>query len=164
MSGQAWLFVYTVLVGAAIGLFYDAFRILRKTMPFLSVPFAVQLEDLFFWAAVTGGTFYFMLNQNFGEIRIFCVIGAAVGIALYFAAVSRFVMVVFVAVIEYLKKVIAVAFRIIFFPIRIIANFISPPLKFLRGKICSALRRWKRYGKIRLKKTSRNWFILRKKV
>jgi spore cortex biosynthesis protein YabQ len=164
MSGQAWLFLSTVLAGAIIGLFFDAFRILRKTVPFLANSAVVQFEDLFFWIMVTGGTFYFMLNQNFGEIRLFSVIGAGVGIVLYFAAVSRFVIKIFVAVLEYMKKVVATALRIIFFPLRIIANWVSPPLKFLYGKIRSVLRGIRRYGKIRLKKSSRNWFILRKKV
>jgi spore cortex biosynthesis protein YabQ len=71
MSGQAWLFLSTVLAGAVIGLFFDVFRILRRTVPFLAKPVAVQFEDLFFWLLVTGATFYFMLNQNFGEIRLF---------------------------------------------------------------------------------------------
>jgi spore cortex biosynthesis protein YabQ len=164
MSGQAWLFLSTVLAGAGIGLFFDVFRILRKTVPFLKNLWAVQLEDLFFWIAVTGGTFYFMLNRNFGEIRLFSVIGAGLGAALYFAAVSRYVRIVFVAVIEYMKKVVAAALRIIFFPLRFIANLVSPPLRFLYRKMRSLLYGVKRYGKIKLKKSSRNWFILRKKL
>jgi spore cortex biosynthesis protein YabQ len=155
MSGQAWLFLSTVLAGAAIGFFFDVFRILRKTVPLLATPAAVQLEDFIFWVAVTGGTFYFMLNQNYGEIRIFSVVGAGAGIALYFASVSRFVIIIFVAVIEYLKKVFAAAFKIIFFPVRMAFKWIYPKLR---------LRDFKRYGKIRLKKYLRNWFILRKKV
>ncbi|MCL1884989.1 MAG: spore cortex biosynthesis protein YabQ [Defluviitaleaceae bacterium] len=164
MNSQAWLFLSTVLAGVVIGLFYDVMRIFRRTVPFLKKSFAVQLEDLFFWIAVTCGMFYFMLNRNFGEIRLFSMIGAAIGFALYYATVSRFVILIFVAVIEYLKKVFTVAFRIIFTPIRLIFNLISPPLTKRVLKVRSGLCGFLRYGKIRLKKTSRNWFILRKKV
>ncbi|MCL2225699.1 MAG: spore cortex biosynthesis protein YabQ [Defluviitaleaceae bacterium] len=165
MSGQALLFFFTVLMGAGIGLFFDVFRILRKTVPVLAKSsIAVQLEDLFFWLVVTGGMFYFMLHYNFGEIRLFAILGAACGLALYFAILSRLVITVCVSVINYLKKVVAAAFRIIFAPLRLLINAVSPPAKKLHGKVRSGLCRLLRYGKIRLKKTSRNWFILRKKV
>ncbi|MCL2578317.1 MAG: hypothetical protein FWE27_09805 [Defluviitaleaceae bacterium] len=165
MSGQAFLFLSTVLVGACIGLFFDLFRILRKTVPFLAKnSLAVQLEDLFFWVIVTGGMFYFMLHRNFGEIRLFSVIGAVCGAALYFAVLSRFVIFVFVSVINYLKKVTATAIRIILTPLRLLFIWLSPPAKSLYKKIRSGLCGVFRYGKIRVKKTSRNWFILRKKV
>jgi len=165
MSGQAWLFLSTVLAGACIGLFYDFFRILRKTATFLAKSTAaVWLEDFLFWVAVTGGMFYFMLNQNFGEIRLFSMIGAAIGAALYFAALSRFVIIIFVNVINYMKKVVATALRIIFFPLRILLNFLSPTFVTLCKKIRSGLCHLLRYVKIRFRKSLRNLFILRKKV
>ncbi|MCL2456757.1 MAG: hypothetical protein FWD19_04330, partial [Defluviitaleaceae bacterium] len=148
MNGQAWLFFSTVLAGAAIGIFFDAFRILRKTFAIFASPAAVQLEDFIFWVAVTGGIFYFMLNRNYGEIRIFSVVGAGLGIVIYFATVSRFVLKIFVAIVEFLKKVFAAAFKIIFFPLRIFFNWFFPKLR---------LRALRRYGKIRLKKYLRNW-------
>lgn len=164
MSGQAWLFLFTVAFGAGIGLFFDFFRILRKTVKFLSGGFAVQLEDFVFWLAVTGGMFYFMLHQSFGEIRLFSLLGAACGIALYFALLSRHVIFIFVHVIEFLKKVVYTALRIIFTPLRLLANFLVPPVKSLLQKIRSGLYRLARYGKISLRKTRRAAFILRKKV
>jgi spore cortex biosynthesis protein YabQ len=165
MSGQAFLFLSTVLAGACIGIFFDFFRIIRKTIPFLAKnSVAVHLEDIFFWFAVTGGMFYFMLHRNFGEIRLFAMVGAACGIALYFALLSRLVVLIFVAVIEYLKKVFVTAFRIVFTPLRIIFNWLSPHAKSANKKMRSGLCRVFRYGKIRVKKSSRNWFIFRKKL
>ena len=162
MTGQAWLFLSTVIVGAAIGLFYDAFRIFRKTARHSGL--AVQLEDLFFWVAATGLTFYYMLHRNYGEIRFFTLIGMAIGLVLYFATISRFVLVVFVTVINYLKRVVTTILRIFLMPVRIIAAWLAPPL----GKACGAarkqMRRVKRYGKARLRKTVRDWDIMRKKV
>ena len=157
MSGQAWLFLSTVLLGAGVGLCYDVFRILRKTAPFLARKSFVQLQDLIFWVVVTIGFFYFMLLRNFGEIRFFSIIGVAIGCILYFATVSRFVIFIFVWVITYLKKALA-------FPFKLIYKWVSPFVSPLLGKIRSELRRASRYGKIRLKKSVRNWFIVRRKV
>jgi len=162
MTGQAVLFLSTVLVGAVIGLFYDVFRIFRKTAPH-SV-FAVQLEDLFFWAVATVGTFYFMLTQNYGEIRLFSVLGVAIGITLYFATISRWVVKIFVVIVTYLKRVVASVVKIVLLPFRIILGWLAPPVKTFAQKRHKDLRKLGRYGKIQVKKTARNWFILRKKV
>jgi len=162
MSNQGWLFLSTVLVGATIGLFYDFFRILRKTTPHST--WVVQLEDVLFWVIATGATFYFMLNRNFGEIRLFALLGTACGIILYFATISKIVLKISVTVINFFKRVIAAAIRIITLPLRFIFNLIAPPIKKFLFKRRKNLRTAARYGKIQVKKTMRNWFIMRKKV
>jgi spore cortex biosynthesis protein YabQ len=165
MSGQAVLFLLSVAMGAGFGIFFDFFRILRKTVPFFAQnTFIVQLEDFLFWIIVTGGMFYFMLSHNFGEIRLFSMLGAACGFGLYFATLSRLVMLVFVSVIEFLKKVVVAAFKIIIAPLKILFGWLSPPVLGAYKKVRSGLCRLFRYGKIRTRKISRSWFIIRKKV
>jgi len=162
MSNQGWLFLSTVIVGATIGLFYDVFRILRKTTPHST--WVVQLEDILFWVIATGAMFYFMLNRNFGEIRLFALLGAACGVILYFATVSKIVLKISVTVINFLKRVIMAAIRILTLPLRFIYNLFSPPIKKFLSKRRKNLHTAARYGKIQMKKTMRNWFIMRKKV
>jgi len=164
MSGQAWLFLGAVVVGGLVGVFYDVFRILRRTAPFLRGTFIVGFTDLIFWLTSTIGVFYFFLNSSYGEIRLFSMLGAVLGGVIYFATVSRFVLIVFVHVIEYMKKVITVALRILFTPLRIIFGWLGRPLAALWKKIRSGLFGVARYSKIKARKTSRNFFILRKKV
>ncbi|MCL2203182.1 MAG: spore cortex biosynthesis protein YabQ [Defluviitaleaceae bacterium] len=162
MPEQAWLFLTTVLVGVAVGLFYDFFRVLRRTSPHGRL--AVQLEDLLFWLAVTVLVFYYMLHRNYGEIRVFVLLGMGCGAALYFATVSRYVVKISVAIVQYLKKVIAAVIRVVLFPLRLIFAFISPPAKKAARYIRKRLRSLGRYGKMKAKKAARNWAIARKKV
>ena len=162
MTGQAWLFLSAVFVGAAIGLLYDAFRIFRKTARHSG--FAVQLEDFFFWIAATGLTFYYMLHRNYGEIRPFYMVGIAIGAVLYFATISRFVLVVFVAVINYLKRVVAVVIGIVLIPIRLIVSWLAPPVSKALHTTNKQARRVKRYGKRKMQKTARDFMVIRKKV
>jgi len=162
MSGQAWLFLSTVLVGAAIGLLYDVFRIFRKTARHSGL--AVTLEDLFFWVAATGLTFYYMLHRNYGEIRVFSMVGVAIGLVLYLATVSRFVIIVFVAVVNYMKRVVAAVVRIISVPVRLIGAWLAPPLGKAAQVTRKHARRVRRYGKNKLRNTARDWVIFRKKV
>jgi len=162
MSGQAWLFSATILVGAAIGLLYDIFRIFRKTAPHTGL--AVQLEDLLFWLTATGLTFYYMLHRNSGEIRPFALLGIGLGLVLYFATISRLVLVVFVSVVNYIKKVVAVVIKILLVPVKYIASLLAIPLGFAATAARKQGRKVKRYGKTRIKKTARDWAILRRKV
>ena len=162
MGGQARLFLSMALVGAAIGLFYDAFRVIRKTARHSG--FAVTLEDMIFWVAATGLTFYYMLHRNYGEVRLFTLIGVSVGILLYFVTVSRWVVLVLVAVVNYLKRVVVAAVGIIVAPLRLIAAWLAGPLGKARGVTLKHARRVKRYGKGKLRATARDWGILRRKV
>ena len=162
MTGQAWLFLSAVLTGAAIGLLYDVFRIFRRTARHSG--FAVQLEDFFFWVAATGLTFYYMLRVNYGEIRPFYILGVAIGAVLYFVTVSRFVIMVFVAVINYMKRVVLVAVRVVLVPVRLVAGWVVPPVRKVLGVAGMYTRRVKRYGKRRIKKTARELAVLRRKV
>jgi len=162
MPAQAWLFLSTVLVGVAIGLFYDVFRIFRKIIPHSTI--VVQLEDLFFWLIVTIAVFYFMLHRNFGEIRPFTILGVIVGAALYFATISQWIVKVVVAVIKYVIKVFISVVRIIFTPLRLFFTWISPPFVSFFRKRRANVQNISRNGKMRMKKSARNWSIMRRKI
>jgi len=162
MSGQAWLFLSVVLTGAAIGLVYDMFRVFRKTTPHSKL--AVQIEDVAFWLTATGLTFYYMLHRNSGEIRPFVMVGIAIGVVLYFATLSRLVLVVFVAIVEYVKKVVRVAVRIILVPVRFVAALIEPHMRKAYKATQKKARRVKLYGRNKMRKAGQDFRILRKKV
>lgn len=159
-AGQGWVFLSTVLLGAGLGVFYDVFRIFRKVATHKS--WAVQVEDFLFWICATAATFYFMLNRNAGEMRPAYVMGAACGVALYFATVSPMVRKIAVAVINFIKRVVMAAIRIIIFPLGLLLGLLWPPTKNFIRKRRQNLRNAAKYGKI--KKAMRNWFIVRKKV
>lgn len=156
------MFFTAVGVGAVIGFIYDLFRILRKTAPHAGI--AVQFEDMIFWLGVTLFMFYFLLMKSNGEMRWFSLLGAALGAVLYFAALSRWVMKVSVAVIEAVKKIIAAAVNIILFPIKKLVRLLKKPLKKVARSARKNLRGAAAYGKMKLKKTAGQIRIVLKKV
>ena len=162
MPEQTWLFLTTVCMGALIGLFYDIFRVFRKTAPHSGV--AVQLEDLFFWIIVTALVFYFMLHRNYGEIRLHSMSGLAIGVVLYFATISQWVLKVAVSIVNFFKRVLITTLRIILLPFRLILSWLEPPIMAILRAIRKRLRGVGVYGKIKLRKSTRNWSIMRKKV
>ena len=162
MSGQAWLFLGTAAAGFVIGFVYDIFRILRKTVPHRQI--AVQIEDCLYWAAVSFMMFYFMLHSNYGEVRFFSIVGAALGMILYFYSLSPLVMAVSIAVIRFMQRVLLTAARIILTPIRLVAKILKPPGKWLYRKTRSMIRLVKRSGFKKLRLIRRNIFVILKKV
>ena len=162
LTAQGWLFLYTVLAGAGIGLFYDFFRVLRRV--FAHASWVTQVEDFLFWVIATATMFYFMLSQNYGEIRPFVLLGALCGAALYFSILSRHIVKTLVWIINYCIKILASAWKIITAPIRFIYKLVSPRVKSFLIKRRKNLHTLRRYGKIKASKALRNFYILRKKV
>lgn len=158
MSGQAWLFLGTVVAGFVIGFVYDIFRIARKTAKHKS--WLVQFEDVLYWSVASVMMFLFMLHQNNGEVRLFAIAGAAIGMVLYFNSLSPLIIKVSVAVIDFFKKVILTIVRIILVPVKILISLLkilAKPCVWLIKSFC------KRANVVKL--SSRNKLLdLRRKV
>jgi spore cortex biosynthesis protein YabQ len=162
MPQQTLLFLSTVAGGAVIGLIYDFFRIFRKTTPHKGI--FIQLEDMLFWLTATGLFFYFMLNENYGEIRFFSILGIALGMVLYFATVSVLIVRLSVILINFMKRVVSAAIKIVLLPVKLLITLFMPPLKKLAQFVHKRLHALRFYGKMKLKKTFRDLRIIRKKV
>lgn len=169
MSGQAALFMITVLVGLFIGFVYDVFRILRKTVKHAN--FMIQLEDALYWIFVTFVAFYVMLYQNQGEIRLFNFIGIFLGMGLYFITLSFFVIKVSVSVINLFKRILFTTLKVLFFPVKVLLRLLCVPCRLLKNVALSlfaparkALRKSGKYAKMKGMKTWRDVKIILKKV
>ena len=142
IAGQARLFLTTVLIGFGIGAVYDLFRVFRIIVPHKS--FVVQLEDLFYWIFVTGLMFHIMMDKSYGEIRAFSIIGALLGMTIYFLTFSRLFIKFLTAVVRFILKVIGTMLRIILFPLRLICKLIRTPVLFCKKKLEFALKSTKK--------------------
>ena len=162
MPGQAWLFAATVATGAAAGVFYDFFRVLRRA--WRHPRWLVHVQDMLFWLVATVLIFYYMLHRNAGEIRPFMLVGMVTGAVLYFATISRWVVKGTVTVVKFVEKVIRTMVRIILLPLRLLLVFVEPHAKKAAHKSNQYLRRVQRYGRIKWHKGKRNRQIIRKKV
>ncbi len=169
MSEQTKLFMLTVLIGVAIGFTYDIFRIIRKV--FIHPNFLIQIEDILYWALVSFGMFYFMLNRNDGEVRAYSIFGAFLGMILYYLTASPFIMKASVTVLNFFKKVLFTLLQIMLYPIKILLKIIKIPFNIVKNYIISAKKPVKKvlqksgmYAKIRKDKISHDLKIIFKKV
>lgn len=79
--------------GVLLGVYYDAFRLLRRVIHFDRV--SVAMQDILFWLTSAVYLFFVCIRLNNGYIRIYFVLFALAGWGVYYATVGRMIFVVF---------------------------------------------------------------------
>lgn len=131
MGEQTSTFILTVCVGFFIGFVYDLFRILRKTLKHVNI--FTQLEDLIFWIFVSLVMYYILLSKNYGEVRAFSIIGAFIGMIIYFMTLSQIFVPITVKTIGLIKKCIVFIIKIAFIPINFVIKLVKYPYNFFKN-------------------------------
>ncbi len=140
MAGnQAYIFVVFTIVGIIIGIVFDVFRILRKTIKTSDI--VTTIEDIIFWIITGIIIIYSMYVFCNGELRFFMIVGIILGTIMYFFTFSKYVITVSVFIINILKKILitpimiltTLSKKLVFRPITIICiNFRKNILKLVK--------------------------------
>lgn len=123
INNQFHLFLIFILNGLIIGLIFDFFRILRKTIKTSDI--ITHIEDFLFWMLTGLLILYSIFTFNNGEIRLFMFLAIIVGMLVYFTLISRFVIKVNVTIINFFKKIIIQIINLFKIPINFILNLIK---------------------------------------
>ena len=159
IANQLYLLLIFTITGIAIGIFFDIFRISRKS--FKTSDFITCLEDIIFWI-ITGIFFlYILFRFNNGEIRSFVIIGILFGIIMYMLTISKYFIEINVKIIAFLKKVIIYPIKAL---IKVLKTILKPfkrliikPLSFVVINIRKSIKNIFEKGKtaIKIKSSSR---------
>lgn len=98
LAEQTYAFLMTILAGGVIGLLFDLYRVLRSTLR--PKQLATAMTDLLYWIVVTPTVFAMLLAGNWGELRFYVLVGLAIGLILYFQALSAAVIWLFMGAIK----------------------------------------------------------------
>lgn len=109
MTEQTAVFFHSLLLGAALGCFYDLFRITR--IAFLIPAPMVLVEDLLFFLFSSIALFGFMLENSFGQIRYFILLGVALGWVIYYNTVGSLVIKCSARIIRAVRSLLAFFWR-----------------------------------------------------
>ena len=152
MAGnQAYIFMAFSIVGVTIGILFDIFRIIRKTIK--TNDFFTYIEDVLFWILTVIIIIFSMYYFCDGELRFFMVIGIVLGTIIYLLTISRYVINISLFFINIIKK-------IIINPIHTIIRFFKK--KILRHIFIICINFRKNFIRI-LKKYKKNRGILKKR-
>ena len=114
---QVYLFIVYLLCGIAIGIFFDIFRVLRRS--FKTPDLVTYIEDVIF-GVLTGVFLIIMLFVlNNGELRFYIFIAIILGLAIYFLTISKFFIKINLKILTTIKKSILKILSIIFYPINV---------------------------------------------
>ncbi|MEG1993967.1 MAG: spore cortex biosynthesis protein YabQ [Oscillospiraceae bacterium] len=138
-------FVLGIILGAGIGLAYDAFRILRKAIK--TSNFFVFIEDVlfFFLAGIT--TFNFLLETNMGKIRFYILFAELIGMLIYFATLSKIIMGVSNQIILFVKSFLRLIKKLVLLPLlRLLVRIIyilAIPIIYIYNIINKLIKKYK---------------------
>lgn len=92
----------SVIVGLAVGIYYDLFRILRRVFRFGYT--TIIFQDVFFWLTSAIGVFFATIWFNNGYVRIYFVLAALVSAVLYCLTLGSVIVWVFGKASELIKR------------------------------------------------------------
>jgi len=110
-QNQAYLFLVFSLTGVAIGVLFDFFRILRRTIK--TSNFITYIEDVLFWILTGLLVLYNIWYFNNGEIRIFMFLGIILGVLIYISTLSSILIKIFTKILQIIIKILELPFKAI---------------------------------------------------
>ena len=110
-QNQAYLFLVFSMTGIAIGILFDFFRILRRTIKTSNI--ITYIEDVLFWILTGLLVLYNIWYFNNGEIRILMFLGIILGILIYMSTLSNILINIFSKILQTFIKIFELPFKVI---------------------------------------------------
>ena len=105
VNDQILTFLYSLVLGILLCIFYDVLRAIRKTGS--SSYFSVLAGDIIFWIVNSFVTFIFLLSRTNGEIRGYVLVSMLLGFIVCRLTFSKLIFSVLVAVIGFVRRILS---------------------------------------------------------
>ena len=96
-------FIY-VISGIGISIFFDIFRVLRKSIKTSNL--ITYVEDFIFWIIVGTFLIWELFTISYGYLRSYIFIGLILGVILYLITLSKYFIKINVKILNFIKKII----------------------------------------------------------
>ena len=110
-QNQAYLFLVFSLTGIAIGILFDFFRILRRSIKTSNI--VTYIQDILFWILTGILVLYNIWYFNNGEIRVYMFLGIIIGTLIYVSTLSNIFVKLFTRILNTIIKVLEIPFKTI---------------------------------------------------
>lgn len=110
-QNQAYLFLVFSLTGVTIGVLFDFFRILRRTIKTSNI--ITYIEDVLFWILTGLLVLYNIWYFNNGEIRVYMFLGIILGVLIYMSTLSNILIKIFSKILQIIIKILELPFKTI---------------------------------------------------
>ena len=133
LTSQFFAFLVMVLIGLTVGVSFDIYNVTKKTIRRRRI--CVMIGDFFFWVISAINIIFLLLVGNWGEIRLYVIIGVAIGTLIYFRLLRKkvikvllYIMKMLIKILGFLLKVIHYVWLVIMFPFFLVKKIIVVPL------------------------------------
>lgn len=161
LINQTSLFLIFTIDGVLIGIIFDIFRILRKTIK--TSDFVTYIEDFLFWIITSIILFYSIFTYNNGELRFFMFLAVILGFVLYLCTISSYLIKINVKIINVIKRIFLNLFEIIYKPLiktfKILKKIIFKPILFVIINIRKNMKNIK--NRLKDKKSSKDTCVIK---
>ena len=120
---QSYLFAIFMINGIIIGILFDIFRILRKTIKTNDI--FTYVEDIIFWILTGATILYSAFVFNNGEIRLFMFLAIILGCFIYMVLLSSKVIKINVTIINFIKQILINILKILALPFQYIYKLLK---------------------------------------
>lgn len=133
LADQLYVTSLSLLMGVALGVLYDVFKVLRLVG--LNGAVTVFFEDILFFAISTITVFSFYMQVTDGKFRVYPLIFAGIGFLIYYLTLEKLIFFIIKKIYGFLTLVFGFIYKkivlFVFLKLRQLAKFILRPV----GKI-----------------------------
>lgn len=134
VSQQTASFLLSVLLGAALGVVYDCFRVARILLPPLAKPKPTFFEDVLFWLIYGFCVFCFAAASARGQVRVFMFFGSILGFTLYILTIGNLITGIIRSIVTAVYKILHKVYSALIEPIvKLIRIFCQKVSRFFVG-------------------------------
>jgi len=118
MGRQITLFIFSLLSGMLVGIFFDVYRVIRGfEQPGIII---TAIQDLLFWILTGIIVFIFMMYTNYAYMSFNVFVYNGIGLFIYFKLFSHIFLLGYGKILNAILAIFRVTFYYLFYPIRII--------------------------------------------
>lgn len=150
---QTMIFMGACLLGAFLGIVYDAFRISRIAVKTHNI--LIFIEDVIFFVIVTVSSFIYIIVNNNGVLRGFLIIGELLGALIYFSTLSIAIIKAANFIIKIIKSILRFIYKIIKMIIKPIIRLVLFVYKILK-KVCCKLKKKIKFKRVKIEDSANN--------
>ncbi len=133
INNQLYIFLIYIASGMLIGIIFDIFRVLRKSIKTSNL--ITYIEDTIFWIIVGLFLIWEIFTISYGELRSYIFIGLLIGFVIYMLSVSKYFIKINVKIMSYVKKIILKILNIFKNILNFILKIFKPVFNFIENKI-----------------------------
>ena len=158
---QEYMLAVSIMAGVFLGFIWDIYRLIRHYGKFKTA--GTVIGDILYWIISIILSTRLILDISYGNVRFFILMGFLTGALLYFYGTSRYVLKLFIFIIDSILKVIKTVFHLLIDPVKFIIRKIKSliksllhPVKLKYTAIEKKLKKRYKFLKFKLKKVSKN--------